>query len=72
MLMLKVTIKGVADIGRLLGDRRGELTMALPPGSNLRDLLETMIESSGPALGRSLFQEDGLELRKDVRLLINA
>lgn len=31
--MLHVTAKGLADLGKLMGDHRGELTIILPDGS---------------------------------------
>lgn len=69
--MLQVTAKGLADLGKLMGDRRGELTIILPNGSTLHDLLAALTERCGPPLARRIFQEDGLTIRKDVRLLLN-
>lgn len=69
--ILHVTAKGLADLGKLIGGRRGELTIILPPGSTLHELLAALIERCGPALARRIFQQDGLTIRKDVRLLLN-
>ncbi len=71
MAMLKVTAKGVADLGKLMGGGRGEAALTLPPGSTVKDLLAVLIAKFGPALGQRLFMADGLELRKDLRLLLN-
>ena len=69
--MISVTARGVADIGKLMGEGRGELSITLPPGSTLQDLLAYLVEEYGPALARRLYEADGLELRKDLRLLLN-
>lgn len=37
--MIVITVKGVADIGKLIGDG-GEREILLPPGSTLGDLLK--------------------------------
>ena len=69
--MISVTARGVADIGKLMGGGRGELTITLPSGSTLKDLLAELVERYGPALARRLYEADSLELRKDLRLLLN-
>ena len=69
--MLHVTAKGLADLGKLIGGQRGELTIILPDGSTLHDLLAALMERCGHPLASRIFEEDGLTIRKDIRLLLN-
>jgi len=68
--MIKVKVKGVADIGKLLGGT-GEHEIDLTPGSDLNHLLEVIVEKSDPALFERLYTNEGRELKKDLRLLVN-
>lgn len=67
--MIVITVKGVADIGKLIGPR-GEQEIVLPPGSTLRDLLKLLGEKCGEAFRKRIFTGNG-EIRKDLRLLLN-
>ncbi|MDO9534903.1 MAG: MoaD family protein [Bacillota bacterium] len=68
--MIIVIVKGVADIGKLLGGT-GKHEIALTSGSDLNNLLDILVEKYGPALFERLYINNGRELRKDLRLLVN-
>jgi molybdopterin synthase sulfur carrier subunit len=67
--MIVITVKGVAAIGKLIGDG-GEREILLPPGSTLGDLLKSLGEKCGEAFRKRIFAENG-ELRKELRFLLN-
>jgi sulfur-carrier protein len=68
--LIKVRVKGVADIGKLLGDI-GEYEISLAPGSDLNDLLDFLVARTGPALFERLYINNSREMKKDLRLLVN-
>ena len=68
--MIHVTVKGAADIGKLMYDGR-EQAIALPPGSTLHDLLEVLAGKYGEVFVRRIYQAGNKELRKDLWLLVN-
>ena len=69
MAMIAITVKGVADIGKLMG-ARGEQKVFLPSGSTLFDLLMFLGEKYGEGFQKRVFTCCG-EIRKDLRLLLN-
>jgi molybdopterin synthase sulfur carrier subunit len=67
--MITITVKGVADIGKLINSR-GEQEIAITAGSTLQDLLEILCERFGEAFKNRVFAGNK-ELKKDLRLLVN-
>ncbi|UNC91552.1 MoaD/ThiS family protein [Candidatus Contubernalis alkaliaceticus] len=70
--MITITVKGLADIGKIIGFR-GEIELTLPPGSTLYDLLAALTEKLGQKFHQRVIKDDGtpISVREDVRLLLN-
>lgn len=67
--MINVTVKGVADIGRLMGG--GEQKILLHPNANLSNLLQILKQKYGKQFEERVFLEESGNVRVEIRMLLN-
>ena len=68
MKTIQVKVRTILTLKKILG--KGEIEIILPKGSNLKQLLDSMIKNYGEELESQLFNTDGTIL-PHIRLMIN-
>ena len=67
--MISVTIKTILDIKKILG--ASEVTLSVPEGSTLEELLAIMVNRWGEELSSRLLNPANKEILSYIRIMIN-